>query len=186
MGCHIRSPNFWTQTVRKRSNLLLLTNIGFIFREILGGGEGTCIEILSKFSALCRSIFSKKWQFFGNFRDTSTQITPKSTFYCFFIKKFPQNLQKVAEKSSFGAFCVTNKYQRIHFWLGNSKINLDEEKIFFPNWRSSFQQSNVSSRLSYISNKRLNNGFEVMCNINLRSDLRFWTCFRRYLRVCVP
>ena len=33
-------------------------------REI--GGEGTCVEILSKFWALCRSIFSKKWPFFGN------------------------------------------------------------------------------------------------------------------------
>ena len=39
-----------------------------------------------------------KWPFFGNFRDTSTQITPKSTFYCFFIKKFPQNLQKKGSK----------------------------------------------------------------------------------------
>ena len=40
-------------------------------------------------------IFWKKWPFFGNFRDTPTLIAPKSTFYCFFINKFPQIYKKV-------------------------------------------------------------------------------------------
>ena len=106
-----RKPYIYPIIVNKHKtfyNIMIFNYIFFILtsvhnvkhtRGIFGeGGEGTCVEILSKFSALCRSIFSKKWSFFGNFRDTSTQITPKSTFYCFFIKKFPQNLQKSAQK----------------------------------------------------------------------------------------
>ena len=36
--------------------------------------------------------------FFRNFRDVSTHNTPKITFYCIFINKFPKNFEKSAQK----------------------------------------------------------------------------------------
>ena len=62
------------------------------------GGEGTSVEILSKFWSECRNTFCQKWGFFENFRDTSTQITPKITFYCISINKFHKNFEKSAQK----------------------------------------------------------------------------------------
>ena len=68
-------------------------------RYIFGGrGEGTSVEILSKFSSCVEILFCQKWGFFENFRDTSTQITPKITFYCIFINKFHKNFEKSAQK----------------------------------------------------------------------------------------
>ena len=64
----------------------------------LGGGDPTSVDELSKISKFVDELFCQKWGFFENFRDTSTQITPKITFYCIFINKFPKNFEKSVQK----------------------------------------------------------------------------------------
>merc|ERR1711954_262844 len=59
---------------------------------------GTCGEILSKFCPVEKYFLPKIWDFFRNFRDVSTHNTPKITFYCIFINKFPKNFEKSAQK----------------------------------------------------------------------------------------
>ena len=64
----------------------------------LGGGRprDLCRSIF-KFLAVCCCIFSQKWVVFRNFRDASTKTTPKITFYCIFINKFPKYFKKRAQ-----------------------------------------------------------------------------------------
>ena len=76
-----------------------------------GGGAVTCVEILLRFSAPCRNTFSKKWPFFRKFSRYFYTDPPKTTFYCIFIKKFPQNLQKSAKK----IFAALSAPRKTHF-----------------------------------------------------------------------
>ena len=71
-----------------------------VTRPIWGGGDPTSVEILSKFSKIVEILFSQKRGFFRNFRDVSTYNTPKITFYCILINKFPENFEKSAQKFS--------------------------------------------------------------------------------------
>ena len=67
-------------------------------------GEGvnpTCGEIL----------FAQNRGFFRNFRDVSTYNTPKITFYCIFINKFPKNFEKSAQKF----FAAPSAPRKTHF-----------------------------------------------------------------------
>ena len=49
---------------------------------------------------LCRNTFLPKMKIFRNFRDTSTQITPKSTFFAVLLRKFPKIYKKVLKNFS--------------------------------------------------------------------------------------
>ena len=69
-------------------------------RFLRGGGNPSSVEILSKILQFVEILFCQKWGFFENFRDTSTQITPKIAFHCIFIHKFPKNFEKSAQKFS--------------------------------------------------------------------------------------
>ena len=89
-GLKTRNQKFYFFALKSRR--------GHMIPELLGGGDGTSVDELSKFGSECRWTFCQKWGFFENFRDTSTQITPKITFYCIFINKFPKNFEKSAQK----------------------------------------------------------------------------------------
>ena len=97
-----KNPPFWEKILKNffRKISLKTFEISRIrIRELFGGGgEGTSVEILSKFWPECRNTFSLKTGFFRNFRDVSTYNTPKITFYCIFINKFPKNFEKSAQK----------------------------------------------------------------------------------------
>ena len=59
-------------------------------------------------------LFAQNRGFFRNFRDVSTHNTPKITFYCIFINKFPKNFNKNAKnfRGAFGAASV-EKYPNV-------------------------------------------------------------------------
>ena len=61
-------------------------------------GEGTSVEILSKFWSECRNTFLPKSRIFRKFSRYFYTITPKITFYCIFINKFHKNFEKSAQK----------------------------------------------------------------------------------------
>ena len=50
-----------------------------------GGGHGTLVDVSQNFWPLIDEFLSQKWAFFRNFRDVSTNNTPKF-FYCIFIR----------------------------------------------------------------------------------------------------
>ena len=68
-----------------------------LYQRYWGGDDLTCGEILSHFLPCGEILFCQKRGFFENFRDTSTQITPKITFYCIFVNKFHKNFEKSAK-----------------------------------------------------------------------------------------
>ena len=63
-----------------------------------GGGQGTLVDVSQIFWKLVDVFFSQKRVFFRNFRDVSANNTPKITFCCIIINKFPKNFQKSAQK----------------------------------------------------------------------------------------
>ena len=75
-----------------------MESFGYVSEIYWGGGWGhlwrNTFEILS-----CGEIvFAQNLGFLRNFRDVSTHNTPKITFYCIFINKFPKNFEKSAQK----------------------------------------------------------------------------------------
>ena len=84
---------------------------GILSRGIFWGCDPTSVEILSKFSKIVEILFSQKRGFFRNFRDVSTYNTPKITFYCIFINKFPKNFEKSAQKF----FAAPSAPRKTHF-----------------------------------------------------------------------
>ena len=80
-----------------KAGIVLELEISPYIRSILEGGDPISVEILSKFSKIVEMLFFQKRGFFRNFRDVSTYNTPKITFYCIFINKFPKNFEKSAQ-----------------------------------------------------------------------------------------
>ena len=57
----------------------------------------------------------QKRVFFRNFRDISTNATPKISFYCIFINNFPKNFQKNAQNALPHPACAQPKSGREGF-----------------------------------------------------------------------
>ena len=66
------------------------------------------VDVSPNFWPLVEVFFSQKWVFFRNFRDISTNTTPKITFYCIFINNFLKESKKVLRNFS-GAFGAAKK-----------------------------------------------------------------------------
>ena len=81
---------------------------GYISGLFWGRGEGTSVEILSKFSKIVEILFSQERGFFSIFSRCIFIQHPKVTFYCSFINKFPKNFEKSARKFFRGAFGAEN------------------------------------------------------------------------------
>ena len=64
--------------------------------DIWVGGLCTLVEV-SQIFAVVKNDFFQKMSIFRDFWDTSTKTTPKTTFYCIFINKFPKNDQESAQ-----------------------------------------------------------------------------------------
>ena len=91
-----------------------------------GGGPRDLGRCISKFLEVGRCIFPQKRVFFRNFRDVSTNNTPKITFYCIFIYKFPKNFEKVLKNFQISKKVLKNFSRRLR----------RRENPFFPSFFS--------------------------------------------------
>ena len=97
--------------------------------SICGGGEGTCVIILSKFSSVCRNtFFTKNEDFLKIFVIFHTGHT-KTTFY-FSIKKFPQNLPKSSQKFFAAPSVPVKRKRERHHIFSNDGIKQNNLQKF--------------------------------------------------------